>query len=48
MPIENLIAIRRLQGLMDMTDLMVGDDAMPSLLEAIARDSSRPSASRAW
>jgi diguanylate cyclase (GGDEF)-like protein len=37
MPVEDLIAIRRLQGLMDMTDLMVGDDAMPSLLEEIAR-----------
>jgi diguanylate cyclase (GGDEF)-like protein len=36
MPVENLIAIRRLQRLMDMTDLMAGDDAMPSLLEAIA------------
>ena len=37
MPLENLIAIRRLQRLMDMTDLMVGDDAIPSLLEEIAR-----------
>jgi len=36
LPVENLIAIRRLQRLMDMTDLMAGDDAMPSLLDAIA------------
>ena len=36
MPAENLIAISRLQRLMDMTDLMVGDDAMPKLLEEIA------------
>ncbi|HEX5898225.1 MAG TPA: GGDEF domain-containing protein [Solirubrobacteraceae bacterium] len=37
MPAENLIAISRLQRLMDMTDLMVGDDAIPKLLEEIAR-----------
>jgi diguanylate cyclase (GGDEF)-like protein len=37
MPVKDLIAIRRLQGLMDMPDLMVGDDAIPSLLEEIAR-----------
>ena len=36
MPAENLIAISRLQRLMDMTDLMVGDDAIPKLLEEIA------------
>ena len=35
MPVENVIAIRRLQRLMDMTDLMVGDDAIPALLEEI-------------
>jgi hypothetical protein len=37
MAVENLIAISRLQRLMDMTDLMVGDDAIPKLLEEIAR-----------
>ena len=37
MPAENLIAISRLQRLMDMTDLMVGDDAILRLLEEIAR-----------
>ena len=37
MPVENLIAIRRLQRLMDMTDLMVGDDAIPALLEEIGQ-----------
>ena len=36
MPADNLIAISRLQRLMDMTDLMVGDDAIPKLLEEIA------------
>jgi diguanylate cyclase (GGDEF)-like protein len=37
MPLQNVITIRRLQRLMDMTDLMVGDDAIAQLLEEIAR-----------
>ena len=37
MPLQNVITIRRLQRLMDMTDVMVGDDAIAQLLEEIAR-----------
>jgi diguanylate cyclase (GGDEF)-like protein len=37
MPIDDLIAIRRLQGLMDITNLVSGEEAIPSLLDEVAR-----------
>lgn len=37
MPAEDLNAIRRLQGLMEITRLAGGDESIPSVLAAIAR-----------